>query len=125
MTATAFPGDPPRPLWPARRWWLTLLVLLVLAGGLRFTGYNFSLPYIDHPDEPNQFLAARLVLDQGTSRSIGKHSYPPGIVALHYLFVRYWQDPSQPPSIVTGPVRLIAISASLLSIALLALLGYH
>ncbi|MCY4525461.1 MAG: glycosyltransferase family 39 protein, partial [Anaerolineaceae bacterium] len=30
-----------------------------------------------------------------------------------------------PPSIVPGPVRLIAISASLLSIALLALLGYH
>ena len=125
MKETALPGEAPRPLWPARHWWLTLLVLLLLAGGLRFTGYNFSLPYIDHPDEPNQFLAARLVLDQGTSRSIGKHSYPPGIVALHYLFVRYWQDPAQPPSIVTGPVRLIAISASLLSIALLALLGYH
>ncbi|MDD9957130.1 MAG: glycosyltransferase family 39 protein [Anaerolineaceae bacterium] len=125
MKATALPGAPPRPLWPARYWWLTLLVLLLLAGGLRFTGYNFGLPYIDHPDEPNQFLAARLVLDQGTSRSIGKHSYPPGIVALHYLFVRYWQDPAQPPSIVTGPVRLIAIGASLLGIALLALLGYH
>lgn len=125
MKATALPGDPPRPLWPARRWWLALLVLLTLAGGLRFTGYNFSLPYIDHPDEPNQFLAARLVLDQGTSRSIGKHSYPPGIVALHYLFVRYWQDPAQPPSIVTGPVRMVAIGASLLGIALLALLGYH
>lgn len=125
MKAIALPGDPPRPLWPTRRWWLTLLVLLLLAGGLRFTGYNFSLPYIDHPDEPNQFLAARLVLDQGTSRSIGKHSYPPGIVALHYLFVRYWQDPAQPPSIVTSPVRLVAISASLLGIALLALTGYH
>ena len=125
MKAIALPGDPPRPLWPARRWWLVLLVLLTLAGGLRVTGYNFSLPYIDHPDEPNQFLAARLVLDQGTSRSIGKHSYPPGIVALHYLFVRYWQDPLQPPSIVTGPVRLVAIGASLLGIMLLALLAYH
>ncbi len=118
-------GEPDRPLWPARHWWMALALILLLGGSLRFTGYDFSLPYIDHPDEPNQFLAARLVLDQGTSRSIGKHSYPPGIVALHYLFVRYWQDPALPPSIVTGPVRLIAISASLLSIALLALLGYH
>ena len=113
------------PLVPPRRWWLALLLILLLAGGLRFTGYNFSLPYVDHPDEPNQFLAARLILDTGTARSIGKHSYPPGIVALHYFFVRFWQDPATPPATVTGPVRLVAISASLLTLAVLALTGYH
>ena len=125
MKFPALPVAPQRPLWPGRLWWLLLLLILLLAGQLRFTGYDFSLPYVDHPDEPNQFLAARLVLDTGTARSIGKHSYPPGIVALHYLFVRYWQDPAQPPSTVTGPVRLVAISASLLTMALLALAGYH
>lgn len=125
MRLPALTVAPQRPLWPGRLWWWLLLLILLLGGALRFTGYDFSLPYIDHPDEPNQFLAARLVLDTGTSRSIGKHSYPPGIVALHYLFVRFWQDPTQPPSTVTGPVRLVAISASLLTIALLALTGYH
>lgn len=113
------------PLVPRRRWWLALLCILLLGGGLRLTGYNFSLPYVDHPDEPNQFLAARLILDTGTARSIGKHSYPPGIIALHYLFVRFWQDPAAPPATVTGPVRLVAISAGLLTIVVLALLGYH
>jgi len=107
------------PLVPRRRWWLALLCILLLGGGLRLTGYNFSLPYVDHPDEPNQFLAARLILDTATARSIGKHSYPPGIIALHYLFVRFWQDPAAPPATVTGPLRLIAISAGLAGLTLL------
>ena len=46
----------PRPFWPPRNWWLALLVILVLAGALRFPGYGFSLPYIDQPDEPNFLL---------------------------------------------------------------------
>ena len=36
----------PRPFWPPRNWWLALLVILVLAGALRFPGYGFSLPYL-------------------------------------------------------------------------------
>ena len=38
-------------LSPSRRWWLALLALLIFACVLRLTGYNFSLPYMDHTDE--------------------------------------------------------------------------
>jgi len=33
--------------------------LLLCAGFLRLKGYNFSLPYIDHPDEPTFYWTAR------------------------------------------------------------------
>jgi hypothetical protein len=42
-----------------RWWWLALVALLVFACLLRLTGYNFSLPYIDHPDEPVFYLTGR------------------------------------------------------------------
>ena len=35
-----------RLFWPRRNWWLALLAILVLAGALRYPGYNFSLPAI-------------------------------------------------------------------------------
>ena len=38
----------PRPFWPPRNWWLALLAILVLAGALRFPGYGFSLPHVEH-----------------------------------------------------------------------------
>ena len=66
-----------RPLWPRRNWWLALLVILVLAGALRYPGYAFSLPYVDYIDEPNHNLAARMLVDFGSARSIGHDSYPP------------------------------------------------
>ncbi len=117
--------DPLRPLWPARRWWLALLLILLLGAGLRYTGYNFSLPYIDHPDEPNHNLAARMIVDWGTARSMGHDSYPPGIVALNYISVRLFQDPAQPTATVIRIVRLISVTTSVLLLVLMALFGYH
>ena len=114
-----------RPLWPGRNWWLALLAILILAGALRYPGYDFSLPYTDNIDEPNHNLAARMLVDFGTARSIGNDSYPPGIVMLNYVFIRLFHDPATPPSTVTGLVRLVAISASMGVVILLALLGYH
>ena len=116
---------PLRPLWPPRRWWLALLLILLLGAGLRYTGYNFSLPYIDHPDEPNHNLAARMIVDWGTARSMGHDSYPPGIVALNYISVRLFQDPAQPPATVIRIVRLISVTTSVLLLVLMALFGYH
>lgn len=118
-------GAPGRPLWPGRRWWMALLLILLLGGGLRFTGYNFSLPYVDHPDEPNHNLAARMLLDMGTARSIGHDSYPPGTIALNYVFIRLFHDPAQPPSTVIWMLRLVSVTSSLGLMLVLALLGYH
>ncbi len=125
MAAQGSYSEPGRPLWPGRRWWMALALILLLGGGLRFTGYNFSLPYVDHPDEPNQYIAARMLLDLGTARSIGHDSYPPGIIALNYVFIRFFHDAAQPPSTITWMVRLVSVTSSLGVMLVLALFGYH
>ncbi len=118
-----------RPFWPRRNWWLALLAILVLAGALRFTGYDFGLPYVEHvggrADEVFYSLAARLVIDTGTAKSLAGHHYPPGIIALNYLALRLFQDPADPPAIVVGGLRLLAIGVSLATVVVLGLLGYH
>ena len=78
----------PRPFWPPRNWWLALLVILVLAGALRYPGYNFSLPFLDQPDEVFFALPARMIIDFGTAKSINFHHYPPGIIQIYYVVMR-------------------------------------
>ncbi|MEO8397732.1 MAG: hypothetical protein ABI700_32355, partial [Chloroflexota bacterium] len=58
-------------LLPPRWWWLTLIVILICAGALRYTGYNFSLPYVDHPDESAYTIAGRMIIDFGSPKPIG------------------------------------------------------
>ena len=118
-------GVTPLALWPGRRWWLLLLLILLPGAGLRYTGYNFSLPYIDHPDEPNHNLAARMIVDLGTARSLDHDSYAPGIVAVNYFFARYFHDPVTPPSTVLWMVRLVSVTTSVGLLVVLALFGYH
>ena len=98
-----------RPLWPGRNWWLALLAILILAGALRYPGYNFSLPYVA-TGENHYMLDARLVIDFGTAKSLNMHHYPPGIIALNYLLLRFFQDESLPPTSLLGLGRLIAIT---------------
>ncbi len=104
-------------------WWLALAVLLLIGGTLRFTGYNFSLPYVDHPDEPNFSLAAQMIIDTGTSKPLHYEGYPPGIITLNYLFLRFFHDPTTPPSTVIWMIRLLSITASLVLLVVIALLG--
>ena len=115
----------PPPLWPGRRWWLALLLILLLGGGLRYTGYNFSLPYLDYVDEPHHNLAARMILDWGTARSLDHDSYAPGIIAVNYLFVRFFHDPAQPPTTTLWMARLVSVTTSVGLLVVLALFGYH
>ncbi len=44
--------------WAAQRWWILLLEVVAVAAIFRGVGYNFSLPYVDHPDEPVFYLTA-------------------------------------------------------------------
>jgi hypothetical protein len=64
--------------------WLALLIVLIIAAVPRFATYDFSLPYIDHPDEPNYYLGARewrgLYDGQGYYDGI-----PPGYVWVNQL----------------------------------------
>ena len=114
-----------RQFWPPRNWWLALLVVLVLAGALRFPGYDFSLPVIDVGDEAHHSLSGRYIIDTGSARALGQDGYPPGIIRLYYLILRFFQEPGSPTTSVIWMVRLLAITASLGTVAVLALLGYH
>lgn len=114
-----------RPLWPSRGWWVVLLVILLLGAGLRFTGYNFSLPYVDNPNESNWLVAGRMVIDFGSPKPLGMQGYPPGIIGLDYVILRLFHDPATPPASVLWIVRLIAITFSLGVLVLVGLLGYR
>lgn len=114
-----------KPFWPARGWWLALLLILIVAGGLRYTGYNFSLPYLDHVDEPVYNIAGRMMIDFGSAKPMGMHGYPPGIVTLNYVLLRLFHNPPEPPGVVIVYVRLISITFSLGVVMLIALLGYR
>ena len=114
-----------QPFWPRRRWWLALLAILLLAGALRYPGYDFSLPYPSVQDEMTFALAGRMIIDFGSAKSIGYHHYPPGIIHIYYLALRLFQDQSLSPASVIWLVRLIAITASLATVTIIALFGYH
>lgn len=109
--------------WPSRRWWLALAVILLVAAGLRYTGYNFSLPYVDHPDEPNHAIAGRMWIDMGSARALGYQGYPPGILTVNYVLLRFFHDPATPPTALLGIVRLISITTTLLTMVCVALLA--
>ena len=66
-----------------------------------------------------------MMIDFGTAKSLNMHHYPPGILAVNYLALRFFQDPADPPAVMVGGLRLLAISISLATIVALALLGYH
>lgn len=110
-------------IWPRRWWWLALTVIVVLAGTLRYTGYDFSLPYVDHPDEPNHTLAGQLILEEGTGKQIGFHAYPPAYPTLTYFLIRWFHNPAELPTTMIGPLRLLSITVSLITIILVALLA--
>lgn len=105
-----------------RRWWVFLIGIVVVAAAFRYIGYDYSLPYIDHPDEPNHSLAGRMVIDFGSAKPI-QHGYPPGIITLNYVLLRWFHDPAQPPSVITPVVRLISITVSLFTVTLVGLMG--
>ena len=123
-----------RPFWPRRNWWLALLAILLLAGALRYPGYDFGLPYVERVGNPERTpfadeaffsLAARMILDQGTAKDLHYHNYPPGIIALNYLALRFLHDEADPPTIALRGLRLLSVGASLVTIVVIALLGYR
>jgi 4-amino-4-deoxy-L-arabinose transferase-like glycosyltransferase len=114
-----------KPIIPTFKWWLVLSGILLCAATLRYTGYNFSLPYIDHPDEPAYNIAGQMIIDNGSAKPIGMHGYPPGIVYLNYFILRWFHNPTNPPGSIIGTIRLISITFSLGVIILIGLLGYQ
>ena len=70
-------------------------------------------------------LSGRYIIDTGSARPLGKDGYPPAILSIYYFFLRFFQEPGTPTTSVIWMVRLLAITASLGTVVILALLGYQ
>ncbi len=113
-----------RPIIPRSGWWrLALTLILVIAAILYYRGYNASLPYIDHTHEPAFNLAAQTIIDSGSARSISFDAYPPGIITLNYLLVKYVKPQAAHFAAVLPLLRLITIMVWMMSVVVIALLG--
>lgn len=109
---------------PREKWfWAGLLLLLLLAGWLYLRGYNASLPFIVHHDEPHHLLAAQHTIDFGHARGVFHEAYPPGTKTLAYLFLKHLKPDGAHHGVMLPALRLIPICAWLLVIVLIALLG--
>ena len=109
----------PRAKW----WWLGLALLLFLAGWLYLRGYDVSLPFIEHHDEVHHLLAAQHTIDFGHARGVFHEAYPPGMKSLNYLLLKHIKPVEAHHGTMLPALRLITISAWMLVIVLVALLG--
>lgn len=103
--------------------WTAVIALVVVAALLRLTGYNFSLPYLEHIDEPAYTLAAQTAIDTGSMRVFQMEGYPPGIITLNFLMLKVFHDGTTPPGTIMPIIRLWSIAASLACIVVVALLA--
>ena len=109
----------PRGKW----WWFALGLLLILAGWLYLRGYNVSLPFIEHHDEAQNLLEAQHIIDFGHARGVFRESYPPGLRAVIYPFLKHIKPVEAHHGIMLPPLRLITIGAWMLAVVFVALLG--
>ena len=109
----------PRAKW----WWLGLALLLTLAGWLYLRGYDVSLPFIEHVDEPQNMLEALHIIEFGHARGVSRESYPPGLRSVIYPVVKHVKPADAHYGSMLPLLRLITISAWLLAVAMIALLG--
>ncbi len=104
-----------------QRFALGLLLIIVVAGALRFASYRFSLPYVDHPDEPAYYLGGQEW--RGLYDSGGYYAgIPPAYVWLNTVL--------QPPLEALGIsglaatvefFRFVAVLVNLLTLVVIAL----
>ena len=124
MTAASANSENENPIIPRFGWWwLGLALLLLLASLLYYRGYNASLPYIDHTDEPAFNLAAQTIIDSGSARSISFDAYPPGIITLNYLLINYVKPTDVHFAAVLPLLRLMTITVWMLAVVVVALIG--
>ena len=109
----------PRAKW----WWVGLALLLMLAGWLYLRGYNVSLPYMISNGEPQYLVGAQHVIDDGTARAANHESYPPGITALGYFFLKHLKPAGAHHVTMLPTLRLTSICAWMMIPALIALLS--
>lgn len=111
------------PARPPKTFWIGLIVIVVLAAVPRLLSYGFSLPYVDHPDEPNKYLAAQAWRGLYEQHAEGYYDgYPPGYLAVHYVV----QIVTQPFGVeglaeTVRVMRLLAVAINLGTLVAIAL----
>lgn len=111
-------------IWPRLKWWwLGLGLLLMLAGWLYVRGYNVSLPYFDHVDEPLNMLEALHIVEYGHARGVSRESYPPGLRSVIYPFLKHVKPTDAHHGTMVPALRLITIGSWMLTVVMVALLG--
>jgi 4-amino-4-deoxy-L-arabinose transferase-like glycosyltransferase len=104
----------------SRYFWPLLAAILLIAFGLALLSSRFSLPYIDHPDEPATYLAAQVWRGQF---DLGGYieGYPPAYVAVQWLAQHLLEGLGLPGLAATVAVlRILACAASAITGLLLA-----
>ncbi len=111
-----------RPRW----FWLGLALLILVGAALRLPGYDFSLPYIDHPDEPNFYLVARFW--RGEFRPSAEleylyRGYPPAHIALQVIIQPLVEQTAAPGWAMAETIRVLRLLSIAADLATLALIG--
>ncbi|MBN1429202.1 MAG: hypothetical protein JXB07_12575 [Anaerolineae bacterium] len=103
-----------------------MLFVLLFAGALRYTGYDFGLPYIENSEEARLNILAQDVVTTGkVAPEDTQAPYPLGMIGIHYILLSWFHSLDALPSTILPVVRLLSVTISLTSIILIALLGYR
>jgi 4-amino-4-deoxy-L-arabinose transferase-like glycosyltransferase len=94
---------------------------VVISAVPRLLSYDFSLPYVDHPDEPNYYLAG--LEWRGLYDNYGYYdAVPPGYIALHTVLQPLLERLGLNGLAATTQVmRLIAVTVNLATLVVIAL----
>lgn len=101
--------------------WVGLFVVLFVAAFVRFASFQFSLPYVDHPDEPAYFVGGQEW--RGLLEPIGYYDgIPPAYVALHMLIQPVLESAGQSGLAATTLfMRGVSVVVNLLTLVIIAL----
>jgi hypothetical protein len=102
---------------------ICILLILLVAAGLRYPGYKSGYPFIQHPDEPHYNFAARRPAIGTDIESLGMKGYPPGIIYINVVCIALFHEEGKLTTDVIPTIRLISITVSLATILLIYLLG--
>lgn len=105
---------------PSRRFWVVVALLLGFALILRLLTYGFSLPYVDHPDEPNYYLAAQEVRGLFDNQGYYDHA-PPAYIYLATV-VQVLTEPLGAQG-MAAQVRLLRLLAVLFNLGTLVFIA--
>ncbi len=108
-----------------RLFWVVLLLIVAAAAVPRLLIYDFSLPYIDHPDEPNYYLEA--LKWRGLYEPGGEiPGYPPAFLAVNWGVQQITEAQlGGPTSLTIRVLRLGSVAASLLTLVTIALTAQY